>query len=168
MKATLGLLGLGIAFCAQAETTTKPAADALATPFTITERGANHHVWARVINGTNKLWKVVAHTNSCTKLEKGMHRFENRKWKGSSAEIQISPTGVIAENTQHKAAFLGNINTAEAVKCGMELKKETAFCRRVFPKPQIANLTTRNSSRQALEHTAQIPQSPAQTSRITR
>ncbi len=117
MKVIIGLLcGLGIVFCAQAQTPDNSTSAAVESPPTIVERGANHRVWARVVLETNRLGEIIARTNSYTELETGMHYLEIGQWKESSAEIQITATGAIGENAQHKVTFDGNINSAEAVR----------------------------------------------------
>jgi len=83
--------------------------------YTVAEIGLHHRVWQSVISSTNHLGKVVARTNSYTELETGMHHLVSGQWVQSSEEITLTSTGAEATNSQHRVAFLGNINSSGAV-----------------------------------------------------
>ncbi len=88
-----------------------------ASDYSISERGANHRVWAQVTYETNKAGKVIGRTNSAyTELETSMHYFDNGEWKESSTVIEIAQDGAVASKTPHKVSFDGNVNVAGAVE----------------------------------------------------
>ena len=49
-------------------------------------------------------------TNSYTELANGMAHLVNGRWIDSSDQIQLTRTGAEATTSQHRVAFLGNIN----------------------------------------------------------
>src|SRR5262245_52507379 len=72
--------------------------------YSVVERGPHHRVWSRVTWETNALGRAIAHTNSYTELETGMHYLQDGRWLESSLEITLTPGGAIATKGPHKVS----------------------------------------------------------------
>ena len=90
------------------------------TNYSVTERGANHRVWQRVLPvATNQQGTVTYHTNRYTELATGMHHLVGTNWVESSSTIAITPGGGAATNGQHQVYFAANLNASNAVEIVM-------------------------------------------------
>jgi hypothetical protein len=92
---------------------------AVLSPATISlpvERGRDHTVWERYRSETNRLGRVLVHTNRVVELETGKHYLQDGRWVESREEIQIVENGAVATNGPHQAAFAVNVNSPVSVE----------------------------------------------------
>lgn len=84
-------------------------------PYTPAEQDCNHKVWQRVTWIPDPFGSLTPVTNSYTELQTAMARLVNGQWVDCSEQMQLTPTGAAATNTQHAVALLGNINAQGSV-----------------------------------------------------
>ncbi len=79
--------------------------------YSIVEQGPHSRVWRRSSTDTN----APGGNRSYVELGTGMAHLVGGQWVPSSDQIQITAAGAQATNSQHRLAFLGNINSVGAV-----------------------------------------------------
>ena len=85
------------------------------TDYAIAARDGNQKIWSKVTWESNSLTgELTATTNSFIELATASAHLVNGVWVDSSDQIEITETGAQATNSQHKVAFLGNINALGA------------------------------------------------------
>ncbi len=85
-------------------------------PYAVTEKGANHRVWRRVMAQTNALGRITYRTNSFTELSSGLHHRVNGEWVLASEEIDLTARGAAATNAQHQVQFAANLNGTGSIE----------------------------------------------------
>jgi hypothetical protein len=87
------------------------------TPYSVTARDGDQKIWSKITWESNSVTGLlVTKTNSYVELATASAHFANGQWIDSSDQIQITETGAQATNSQHKVEFLGNINSAGAIR----------------------------------------------------
>ncbi len=85
--------------------------------YAVTRRDGNQKIRTKITTETNPFTgKVTAKTNSYIELAIANAHLVNGQWVDSSDQIEITRTGARAVNSQHKVEFLGNINSAGAIR----------------------------------------------------
>src|SRR2546427_11051577 len=86
------------------------------TDYAVAARDGNQKIWSNVTWESNSLTReLTAKTNSFIELATASAHLVNGVWTDSNDQIQITKTGAQATNSQHKVAFLENINSIGAV-----------------------------------------------------
>src|SRR6267142_6499206 len=86
------------------------------TPYAVASRDGNQKIWSKVTWQSNSVsGELTSKTNSFTELATASAHLVNGAWVDSSDQIEITKTGAQATNSQHRVAFLGNINSSGAI-----------------------------------------------------
>jgi hypothetical protein len=85
---------------------------------TVTKRDGHQNMWSKIISRTNEITReILTETNlAFIELATGSAFEDNGAWRDASDQILLTRTGAEATNSQHKVRFLGNINSAGAVR----------------------------------------------------
>ncbi len=94
----------------QAASNSSAASSAEISLYTVAEKGSHHRIWKRVVAETNSAGSVLYRTNVFTELATGLNHQVGNQWVASSDDIQLTPNGGAATNTQHQVYFSANIN----------------------------------------------------------
>jgi hypothetical protein len=84
------------------------------SPYAVAERGAHDRVWQRV-TATSVFGVTNYVTNEFKEIATGLHYWNGSQWMESSDQIQITPNGAAATNSQHQVTFAPNINTSGSI-----------------------------------------------------
>jgi len=83
-----------------------------ASDYAVTERGANHRVWEKVVQIEDESGEILTEMHRYIELESGMHYLDNGQWLEADPTIELINNGnsAVALKTEQQFIFSPNIN----------------------------------------------------------